>query len=318
MPLLTADSGLLDAILDGTYPIWNEGLTRQAYGQWNRAQMATEWGRRHLHRVALVEGGRLLASAKRYDFRATWQGAPVDVLGVGAVFTPPELRGRGHARALLDLMHDDARARGCAVSLLFSEIGPAYYEALGYRIVPTRTMNVHVIRKPGAPATLVRAGDERDLPVIAEVAASRVAGEHAFRLERSPDLIAFGLARRRLLAGLGPAGLRSVEFFVAEEGMRAVAFVTISRGPNGTLLEDCGDRDPGGARVGAILQVLAARTPADADVDLISWLPATLQPPQVVITDSAPMNEVMMIRSLRADFGIRDLPDTDYRLLDVF
>ena len=318
MPLVTANAELLETILDGTYPIWNEGLTRTDYGKWNRAQMASDWGRAHLRRVALVEGGRLLASAKRYDLRASLAGVDVEVLGVGAVFTPPDLRGRGHARALLDLMHDDARARGCVVSLLFSEIGSAYYEGLGYRVVPTRTVTVHVIRKPGAPATLVRAGESRDLPEIAAIAAARPAQNAAFRLDRSADLIEFGLTRRRLLAGLGRPGVRSVEFFVAEEGMRAVAFVVITRGPNGALLEDCGDRDPAGARVGAMLQVLAARTPAEIERDLTSWFPSSMHPPQLVLTKSAPINEVMMLRRLGEGPAIEDSPDADYRLLDVF
>ena len=32
MPLVVAEGALLDHILDHTYPIWNEGLTRAAYG----------------------------------------------------------------------------------------------------------------------------------------------------------------------------------------------------------------------------------------------------------------------------------------------
>ena len=58
--LLQADPVQLDAILDGTYPVWGEGLSRRAYGAWNRAQMATEWGRKHLHRMVLLDGDTLL------------------------------------------------------------------------------------------------------------------------------------------------------------------------------------------------------------------------------------------------------------------
>jgi len=100
--------------------------------------------------------------------------------------------------------------------------------------------------------------------------------------------------------------------------MRAVAFVVITRGPNGALLEDCGDRDPAGARVGAMLQVLAARTPAEIERDLTSWFPSSMHPPQLVLTKSAPINEVMMLRRLGEGPAIEDLPDADYRLLDVF
>ena len=61
---------------------------------------------------------------------------------------------------------------------------------------------------------------------------------------------------------LGPTGLRQVEFFVAEEGGSAVAYVILSENANGWTLEEAGDRDPAGARLGAMLQVLVAREPS--------------------------------------------------------
>ena len=113
MPLVTADVPTREHIMDGTYPIWGEGLSREAYSRWNQGQMETAWGRGHLRRVALVEEGRVLASAKRYDFEGRLLGQPVGVLGIGAVFTPPEQRGRGHAASLIDAMTAEAEARGC-------------------------------------------------------------------------------------------------------------------------------------------------------------------------------------------------------------
>jgi GNAT superfamily N-acetyltransferase len=308
--LIEADETLRDTIQDGTYPIWNEGLTRQAYGAWNRGQMRTPWGRRHLQRVALVEAGRLLASAKRYLFDATLDGSRVSVLGIGAVFTPPELRGRGHARALIDLMIDDARGRGCHIALLFSEIGPSYYESLGFRSITRTLARIDVPRggarrRPGAPATFVRSGSAADLRAIADLSA-RYASGASFALVRSAELIEFGFARRSLLAGLGPAGLRQTEFFVAEEGHQAVAYVFITRGPSGSVLEECGDRDPAGARIGAILQVLAERTPSEAVASLTGWLPAALSPPQLAIERGLPAPEIMMVRPIVPDMPIED------------
>ena len=61
---------------------------------------------------------------------------------------------------------------------------------------------------------------------------------------------------------MGPAGDREVQFFIAEEGASAVAYVVISVRGGAWVLEECGDRDPAGARVGAILQVLMARDPS--------------------------------------------------------
>ena len=71
MPLVVAEGPLLDHIVDDTFPVWNEGLTRAAYGRWNQAQLRTPWGSRNLQRVALLaDDGSLLASAKSSSFPA--------------------------------------------------------------------------------------------------------------------------------------------------------------------------------------------------------------------------------------------------------
>ena len=301
-----ADSTQLDAILDDTYPIWGEGLSRHAYGSWNRAQMATVWGRGHIRRVVLTDAGAVLASAKRYDFDAEVGGETVTVVGIGAVFTAPSQRNRGYARTLVETMVTEAGNRGCRHALLFSEIGSEYYESMGFRVIPRTQLSIDVIRKPGAPATFVRSGESSDLPEIADINRRYREGA-SFALVRSPELIEFSFARRRLLAGLGPAGHRGVEFFVTEEGYRAVAYVFISRGPGGVVVEECGDRDPTGARVGAMLQVLASRAPAESDQPMTTWLPPTFRPPQIKVLSESPAREVMMIRPL----GDAPMPSID-------
>jgi GNAT superfamily N-acetyltransferase len=316
MRIVTAEGGILTEILDGTYPIWGEGLSRDAYEKWNRAQTETVWGRANLRRVALVDGGRVLSSAKRYDLEALTGGRRIRVLGIGAVFTDAGLRGQGHAAALIDAMIADARARGCELALLFSEIGAGYYERLGFRVIAHRVPTIEVIRKTGAPAALVRAGEPSDFDAIAEMSA-RARHSAAFALDRTSQFIGFMLARKRLLAGLGPAGLRSVEFFVTEEAYRAVAYVVISRGPHGVFLEDCGDCDPTGARIGAMLQVLDAREPAEAPLRCRASIPPGLVPPQWRVLSDAPADEIMMARSLGEDRAI--VPSqTMYPHLDVF
>jgi ribosomal protein S18 acetylase RimI-like enzyme len=62
-----------------------------------------------------------------------------DIVQVGGVWTPPELRGRGYGRAVVAGSLLDARAAGVDRAVLFTgeENGPARaaYEALGFRIV---------------------------------------------------------------------------------------------------------------------------------------------------------------------------------------
>jgi hypothetical protein len=221
------------------------------------------------------------------------------VLGIGAVFTPPELRGQGQARIIIEEMCAQGARDGVGWALLFSEIGASYYEPLGFAALPRSIVTVVVKEKPGAPATFVRAGETTDLPFIAELSATYSHGA-SVALDRTADLIGFGIARRRLLAGLGPPGLRHAEFFVAEEGHRPAAYVVITRGPSGVVLEECGDRDPTGARLGSMLQVLHAREPSLKQEPLRGWLPLSLRAPQMIVLDESPAAEIMMLRRIGA------------------
>jgi hypothetical protein len=59
---------------------------------------------------------------------------------------------------------------------------------------------------------------------------------------------------------------------VADEGSEAAAYVIVSVVGNlWWTLEDCGDRDPAGARVGALLQALLARGGPLSSDDVLFW-----------------------------------------------
>jgi predicted N-acetyltransferase YhbS len=305
--LVTAEGQVLDQILGATHEIWHEGLSRAAYGRWYAAQAAAAWGRGHLRMLALVDRDEVLASAKLYLFDATLDARPIRVAGIGAVFTPRARRGRGAARALMDQLLERAAADGADLALLFSEIGADYYARLGFVALATmdRRLRVAESDRHGAPATLVRGGEDRDLADLAAMGQTRAA-PYRFHLNRDRDLIHFSIVRKRLLAGLGLPGARQLQFFIAEEGASAAAYVVISvRGNEASseaewTIEEAGDRDPTGARVGAIVQVLIARDPAEKRPSISSWLPAGFLPPQVTVIDEQRSSEVMMVRPLTA------------------
>lgn len=299
MNVVPARGALLDRILDATFELWHEGLSRPAYARWNLAQLKTPWGREHLHRVALVDdSGRLLATAKRYRHDVRLDGCNGWMAGIGAIFTPPEQRGRGYASQLVERLLYAERRDGALLAALFSEIGPAFYERLGFRSLPINEVSVRVRRRDGTPAMLVRAGDERDLPSVSAMHDTRSAGVR-FALKRDPSMIHYALSKKRLLAGLGPPGLRQVEFVVAEEGASAVAYAVFLENANGWTLEEAGDRDPSGARLGAILQVLTAREPSAPAPLIRAWWPAAFPvPPQLELADPSPARDVFMVRPL--------------------
>jgi GNAT superfamily N-acetyltransferase len=297
--IVAAEGAILDQILSATFDTWHEGLSKDAYPRYYKGQLATAWGRANLRRWALVNGGDVLASVKTYAFDAVLDGREIRVVGYGAVFTQPRHRGRGHARALLQQMMQRAIEERYDAALLFSEIGADFYARLGFVPIPTcdLTLRVREDARRGAPATLVRVGDDRDLADIAAMSDARGASVR-FRLRRTRDLVQYALTKKRLLAGLSAPGERGVQFFVAEEGSSAVAYVVIaSRGPL-WIIEEAGDRDPAGARLGAILQALIARDPAEQRPTIVAWLPEALRPPQLdVVSERAPL-DVMMIKPL--------------------
>jgi hypothetical protein len=123
-----------------------------------------------------------------------------------------------------------------------------------------------------------------------------------------------------LLAGLAAAGARQLHFFIAEEGITAAAYVVISIAGGTWTIEECGDRDPSGARVGAILQALIAREPVERRPTIRAWLPPGFAPPQIKILSAKPSREVMMVRSLRRSGGQQRLSGEDvlYWRGDIF
>jgi GNAT superfamily N-acetyltransferase len=300
MTLIAADGALLDRILEQTYPVWHEGLSPHAYAQWNRAQLRLSWARERLQRFALVDSaGDVLASLKRYRFDARLDGRPIVMAGLGAVFTPPDRRGRGHATELIDRVLDQERRDGVECAGLFSEIGVQFYQRLGFVEVPIDEVTVGVrVKKGGTPAMLVRSGDVRDLPALSALHDTRSAAAR-YALRRSAEHIEFAVAKKRLFAGLSGAGTRQVEFFVAEEGVIAVAYAVFTQNQYGWTLEEAGDRDPAGARLGAMLQVLVAREPSQQPPLIRTWWPRSFAvPPQLELTDPAPARDVFMVRSL--------------------
>jgi predicted N-acetyltransferase YhbS len=311
MRLVVAEGTILEQILEESHEIWADGLTLRSYRQYNLAQLRTAWGAKHLRRYALVdEAGAVLTSAKSYRLRARVDGREVDAIGIGAVYTPARQRHHGYAAAIINRLVDDAAAAGAELAILFSEIGAAYYERLGFHAVPRREFLFSITEKPGAPMTLVRTGEERDIPAVAALAAA-MSMHTRFAIAQSEDYVRYGLSRKRLHAGLLPPGTLTVEFFIVEEGISAVAFAILTTAGDDVVLEMCGDRDPAGARVGALLQVLRARTPGERARTVRGSLPPGWLPPQMQVEASANAPDLFMVKPLAGNVLSRPLEAAD-------
>ena len=296
--VVPAEGVILKRVLEASPAIALEGLSREAYAKFDAAQMKTAWGRHHQRRFALVDGDDVLASATQYDLAAVFEQRPVRVFGIGAILTPPAHRAGGHAMELVERLLDEAARNGAAIALLFSDISHEH-QPTGFDVVAMTEAELSVAEssRRGAPMTLIRGGEERDLAAIVAMGQVR-ASSFRFHLDRDVDFVQYAITKKRLLAGLGPATTRQLHFFIAEEGITAAAYVVVSIIGRMWTLEECGDRDPSGARVGAILQALIAREPAEHRPTIRGWLPTGFVPPQVTIVSANPSTEVMMVRSL--------------------
>ncbi len=301
---------VLDRVLDARWRASGEGLTRQAFGRFHAAQMKTAWASRCQSTFALIAGETMLASAERYELAGVFEGRAMRVCGIGSLWTESSPQGPAHARALVEALLDEAAGAGTEMALLFSPTaGDA--ERNDFQAIPLTDLTLAVAQsRRGAPMTLVRGGEERDLAAI--VAMGRVrAGAQRLHLDRDVAFLEYVVTTKRLLAGLGPANARQLHFFIAEEGITAAAYVIVSVAGDGWTLEECGDRDPSGARVGALLQALIAREPAERRPTIQAWLPPGFQPPQVTITSAVPSTATIGVRMLKSGVIVPPLAAAD-------
>jgi len=310
MRVVLADGPLLERVLDDTFPVWHEALSREAYSKWSRGQLRTPWGREHLQRfVMLNDGGEHVASLKRYRLPLRVDGRDGWMCGIGAVLTVPEHRAKGYASSLVEQVIEQSRQEGALLAGLFSEIGTAFYERLGFSTVALDEVTVRVPRRKGAAMTLVRFGDDRDLPAIAALHAVRSA-DARLALRRDTPLVHYAIAKKRLFAGLSAPGTRQLEFFVAEEGASAVAYVLLSQNQYGWTLEEAGDRDPAGARLGAMFEVLLAREPSLRDPIIRAWWPRGFPtPPQLTLSARSDPKDIFMVRPLAGGIEVPPGPE---------
>ncbi len=130
------------AILAETHALWGEGMALDAYVAFVFAQMESPWGRENFRYLVWKEGRVVLSSLKLYRLEVRFGARRMMLGGIGAVYTPCAQRGRGHARAMLAAVLDRVRAEGAGGALLFSDIGTAYYQALGFHPLPSHEFSV--------------------------------------------------------------------------------------------------------------------------------------------------------------------------------
>jgi hypothetical protein len=103
-----------------------------------------------------------------------------------------------------------AARNGAVMTLRFSEGRQEHLELSDFEAISIADAELAVTESPrrGAPMTLIRGGEERDLAAIAAMGQVR-ASPFRFHLDRDVDFVQYAITKKRLLAGLGEAGARS-------------------------------------------------------------------------------------------------------------
>ncbi len=130
------------AVLPHSAAMWAGDRSYDRYVGDFYALVGSSFGRKRFRTVGLRIAGELVASIKRYERELRCETSVLRAVGIGAVFTPDALRGRGYASALLGAFLDAERAAGTDIAYLFSDIHPVFYERLGFVQLPSRLITL--------------------------------------------------------------------------------------------------------------------------------------------------------------------------------
>lgn len=138
LEIIAADE-YVRSVLPLSEALWAGARSSDVYAGEFRAVAGSGWGKRRFRTIGLRIGGELVASFKRYERELRCGERGYRTAGIGAVFTPEELRGRGYATAMIAAFLDAERDAGTDVVYLFSDLHPAFYERVGFVALPSRT-----------------------------------------------------------------------------------------------------------------------------------------------------------------------------------
>lgn len=135
-------------VLPYSSSIWAQGRSLEEYIHDFVAVAGSAYGKRRFRTIGLRADGAIVVSCKRYEREVRCGDRVLQAVGIGAVFTPAELRGRGYASAMIGTLLDSERAAGIDVVYLFSDIHPTFYERLGFIALPSRTISLRADKLP--------------------------------------------------------------------------------------------------------------------------------------------------------------------------
>lgn len=128
MDIRLATTAELDAIYMMGHDVWSDGASTQAYLDGCRTSPKYKTGKWYV----LLDEKRLVGSLAVYS---SGFGLPPGYSGIASVATDPQMRGNGYASKLVTAVCETLQSEGAKGVYLHSDIGPSFYESLGFILV---------------------------------------------------------------------------------------------------------------------------------------------------------------------------------------
>lgn len=144
----------IEEVQKDSHYLWGGGLSIEARLS-KMMRMIDVYGPNQFHASGIVENGQVAASIKCYGIHLALGELKYHTLGIAAVFTKPDCRGKGYATKIVELACQNASNQGLDAALLFSDIDPEFYKKLGFIEFESYDCSIEVARLPKAsPLTL--------------------------------------------------------------------------------------------------------------------------------------------------------------------
>lgn len=114
------------------HDVWSFGLSPEAHLARRLGSVVHRRARWFVGTLA----GQVVTALGCHPLQLRIRGQRLPAAGIASVHTLAEFRGRGFAPRLIAWVEDLLRSEGTCVTLLYSDVPPAYYQRLGYTLCP--------------------------------------------------------------------------------------------------------------------------------------------------------------------------------------
>jgi predicted N-acetyltransferase YhbS len=269
--MLPLSSHQIDQVLADSHDLWGDETSlperQAAFHRWRDTV-----GGENLSMVGITdETGLVTASLKRYSFdlkSGRHPGRIHRLLGIGAVFTHPRFRQRGLASRLITSVLSQARANGYDAAILYSDIAPSFYEALGFLRAPAHEWSVaSAALFPSEEPLRARLADRKDGAHLAQCWEASWPDSGWWRVRR--QAATWELQRA--------VNSRPDDYLLFDDDGRECGYLAINVGANGVRVGEWATA--ASARLALLPRVWATvRTLAPAHARVMTWLRSDEEP----------------------------------------